>query len=740
MAMIEFTAKRAGFARVGHARGALALLAALALLPAAGCAPLPAVVRPVSIVVGCEPFAGVETAARSEERVNWWDSDRRDDDACTESFAALELRRHLGRALGIPESSIALQRAPSLPAEGDVFVLGSRRSNPLVARLTGRAAAAPGGSPDGFSLRALRRGKRSIFLIEGNSRTGTLYGVYEFLALLGVRFYGLGDTGITYPAAPPPLPRHLRLTSSPAFLTRGFWAWEPRGNPDFFLWMARNRMNLWTAAEEHPAFLEKLGIRLTGGGHSLQADYLNPAAQDPHEHDRRSSYFEAHPEWFGLHAGQRSDRITGESGDNFCTSNADAVHEFATNLIRSLADGPLRHADVVNLWPLDGGRWCECARCQAIGGPTDRLLDLVARVSAELRAARRDGRLARDVELSAAAYLETLAAPTRPLPADFDTTRCSVTFFPYLRCYAHALGDPTCTEINTRIAARFESWTAAPERAYHGPLGVGEYYNVSYFKSLPLVFPHVMAADIRWYFENGVRRFHSMHAPTRLWGPWTLDHAVLARLLWNPAADVDTLLAEFRRRYYPTTFEQVAAFDAALERASANILAIEGTFGAFGYSGAPAGRLTLSSAPLFPLRHLTYVERHGPPNDAPTWLETLAAVREARAALDAALAACRDPLERARLKDDERRFAYGEATFALYDHLLRLVAHDRAADRAGAARELALADSAASRLRAMRDVVQVAASHANARDGLDASHVEPTLAYFHARYRTGGGR
>jgi len=730
MAKIELTAKLGP-----KAPGPLALLAVLALLLAAGCARLPSVVTPVSIVVACGPFADVETAALSEERVNWWDSDSRDDDACTESFAALELRRHLGRALGIPESSIVLSHSAALPPVGDVLVLGSRQSNPLVAALAGRAPAARGASPDGFRLRALRRGNRSVFVIEGNSRTGTLYGAYALLEQLGVRFYGLGDTGITYPAAPAPLPRGLRLASSPAFLTRGFWAWEPRGNPDFFLWMARNRMNLWTAAEEHPALLKKLGIRLTGGGHSLQADYLNPAAKDPHDPGGRLSYFEAHPEWFGLQGGKRSDRIQGESGDNFCTSNADAVHELAMNLIGSLAGGPLRHADVVNVWPLDGGRWCECPRCHAVGSPTDRMLDLLAHLGAELGAARRAGRLARDVELSAAAYLETLAPPTRPMPAGFDTARCTVTFFPYFRCYAHALGDPTCTEINARIAARFEVWAAVPGRAYHGPLGVGEYYNVSYFKSLPLVFPHVMAEDIRRYSRNGVRQFHYMHAPTRLWGPWTLDHAVLSRLLWNPAANVDTLLAEFRRRYYPTSFEHVAAFHAALERASANILAVEYYIGAFAYGGVPAGRLTAPGVPLFPLKHLPFDQRHGPPNDAPTWVETMGAMREARQALDAALAGCRDPLERTRLEDDARRFAYGEATFALYDHLVRTAERDRAADRAGAERELALADSAASRLRGMRDVVQVAASHANARDGLDASHVEPTLAWFHARYR-----
>ena len=46
--------------------------------------------------------------------------------------------------------------------------------------------------------------------------------------------------------------------------------------------------------------------------------------------DGKLSYFEAHPEWFGLRNGKRSDRdfITA-SGDNFNTSNKDANKELA---------------------------------------------------------------------------------------------------------------------------------------------------------------------------------------------------------------------------------------------------------------------------------------------------------------------------------------------------------------------------------------------------------------------------
>src|SRR5262249_53101684 len=155
------------------------------------------------------------------------------------------------------------------------------------------------------------------------------------------------------------------------------------------------------AAEPWVPLLRKLGIRLTGGGHSLQHDYLNPRAAS----EGRGTNFDAHPEWYGLHAGRRSPNLTPESGDNFCTSNAAAVATLARQPVRSLRDGPLRNADLVNVWTLDGGRWCECDSCRALGTPADRALDLTRRLAAAVAAARQRGELDRDVVLSGAAYL-----------------------------------------------------------------------------------------------------------------------------------------------------------------------------------------------------------------------------------------------------------------------------------------------------------------------------------------------
>ena len=706
------------------ARRLLLVTAAFSLLPACGTAPPRELVPPITILVDVGGFPSVESAAAGEARVTIWGDSSRMAAACTESFAALELRNFLARRCGLPLAQFRLDTARTLPPAGDVFVLGSGASNRLISSL----APAPGGSagePDGFRIRMLNRGSRRVVVIAGNGRTGTLYGTYEFLQRLGMRFYGLGDTGTVVPPPPARLPRKLEIAESPRFRTRGFWAFEPRGDSTFFLWMARNRMNLWTSETPDPGFLHKLGVRLTGGGHRVQADDLDPRAVVGGR-----SRFAAHPEWYGLIGGVRRGDIAGETGTNFCTSNGSARHELARNLVAELVAGRLRNADVVEVWPLDGGRWCECDSCRAEGTPTDRWLDVVAAVNAEVRTAREQGRLGRAVELVAPAYFETLSPPTRAVSSDFDPASCSVAFFPYYRCYAHALADSSCTELNLRLARAYDGWAVAPDRFYRGRLSIGEYYNVSWVHSLPIVYASVMSEDLPWYARNGADGVFYMHAPTRLWGAWTLNHAVYARALWNPDS-ARSVADAFCREYFGPAAGPMGMHLSRLEVATMNITALAHCVGAFGTSGGPPGRLANPAFPLFPLHHL---QLRGERPFGPGVEDIAELMRDARAYLDSARAVPTDPIVRARIDDEERRFEYGEAMFDFWLGLIRVAAAHRAQNAAAARREWPAVENAATRLRAIHELVQVAASHANARGGLEASQVVPTYEFFRRLY------
>jgi len=106
------------------------------------------------------------------------------------------------------------------------------------------------------------------------------------------------------------------------------------------------------------------------------------------------------------------------------------------------------------------------------------------------------------------------------------------------------------------------------------------------------------------------------------------------------------------------------------------------------------------------------------------------AMRRARAEIDGAQRGCSDSLEKPRLSEDERRFAYGDAVFSLYDCLIRTAM----CDDAGARQAFLPAPALAARLRGVHDLVQVASNDANASDGLAASHVGKTFEYYRARY------
>ena len=171
-------------------------------------------------------------------------------------------------------------------------------------------------------------------------------------------------------------------------------------------------------------------------------------------------------------------------------------------------------------------------------------------------------------------------------------------------------------------------------------------------------------------------------------------------------------------------------FHKELEHASANFKAFKHYIGVKGTRYTLRNRLTNDSAEIFPYEHLHYEAYHPAQNDGPDVVEIVDAIARARRAMDDALLACADPTERARLAEDERRFAYGEATVRFYYHLVRTALFHRKGDQEQARRELELVDREATILRGVLDLVQLSGVSVNAKDGLDASQAVPVYEHF----------
>jgi hypothetical protein len=476
----------------------------------------------ISIVV---PFPGAE-----RETAVWADAERQIDfrrdperaARCTAAFAALELKRHLERSL----DSAAIR-----------FDAG-RTAADLTIEL--RIADHASKSTD-FSLEPGAAG----LVIAGAGRTGLLYGAYEFLRLQGWRWFAPGKKGEIAPAKTKELnlPKSALRHSASLGLGRGFdFEGVSKESAELLLWMARNRLNVSGYRWATGPLGEKLGMSPKIGGHIFEA-ILNPDRMLP----SGQTLWEEHPEWYGLPAdGAR--RKEQALRTQFCVARADLLEFLGAELLACLA-GDWKDAERIDVWGFDTwGSTCACAGCRALGNSTDQILHFMAGLRDFLNRTRRAGRLDHDVRLVMCSYegTATLGGPSRPIPRALLDASDYITFYPINRCYAHDLADDACPD-NAVYHAALASWFRAPPNI---PVTIGEYYNVSKFEDLPLLFTTRLARDLPRYHALGARGITYMHLPMVNWGMRTLTQLLYAQLAWNIATDVPAFLEEYFTLWY----------------------------------------------------------------------------------------------------------------------------------------------------------------------------------------------
>ncbi|MFC1806247.1 DUF4838 domain-containing protein [Planctomycetota bacterium] len=700
-----------------------------------------------SVVVNTGPFPSAEAAARGEAKVDWLDADRADDRACTECFAALELQRYLRRMTGRADDFAVVDDSGKV--EGNAVLVGGPATNAVAKARATELELDPKIiatlRPEDYVIKSPGvNAQRSSIAVAGGGRVGTLYAAYDLLHRLGCRWFAPGEVHEEIPRIDLGQFPVLNVVGKPSFVTRGFHAWQDRGDEDFLLWMARNRMNYWCVEQSNHPFVRKLGIQMSCGGHTAQGKFLNPHRAYPYDHaklegdekkpkdpyplseqckgdankDGKLSYFEAHPEWYALVKGKRIPGFTSEFGTNYCSSNADATTEFMKNYIQSLVDGPYRDADVVRFWTLDGGKWCQCDACKALGIPTDRNLLLVHRLDQEIKKARAAGRIHRPIIIRFLAYHDVLQPPTRPLPKGFDYATCSATFFPIVRSYVRNFDDPASTR-NSHYRKQLYGWALDPKRHYRGQLCIGEYYNVSGYKCLPIVFMHTMANDIPYYHKVSARHFHYMHVVTKNLGNKALTNYQMARQLWDVGTDCEALWADYFARRYGPAADTMRRFYESLEKMLSNVSEIK-----YGLSR----RLNAGAKALFP----NSILRHGFESDVqptgPTFVDIVGASAQCRELIDKARGMTLPERIQARVAEDERLFAYGERTIAYYHACILAFGHARGGRKDEARKHYAEARKLAELLKADTESVEHSSAHANDRNAFTASRATGALA------------
>lgn len=430
----------------------------------------------------------------------------------SERHAAQELQRYLEKMTGV-KLPILTDSEPRTPYE---VVLGESEIP-----ANDRASYTPSiPQNDGFLLRTA--GPRLI--IAGGRPRGTLYGVYALLEeKLGTRWF---TQDVEF------VPRFDKITipelneaQIPRLEYREVYWSEFLQNADF---SARHRLNG-----------NGFGLQDRHGGRAVSYfpfvhsfDMLVPPA-----------LFDGHPEYFPLIDGQRKRGYVQR-----CLTNPDVLR-IATDRVRQwINEHP--EATIISVSQNDTFNNCQCPKCRAIdeaeGSPSGSLFQFVNAIAESIEKEHPN------VRIDTLAYQYTRKPPRTIRPHKNVIVRlCTIEC-----CFAHSL-DRCVAEENRRFVEDIQSWRPVAPKLY-----VWDY--TTNFGHYQQPFPNfnVLQDNVRFFVKHGVQGLfeqgnyssggHGEMEPLRAY--------LLAKLLWNPDADIQRHTEEFLRGYYGRASTPIAEY------------------------------------------------------------------------------------------------------------------------------------------------------------------------------------
>ncbi len=243
--------------------------------------------------------------------------------------------------------------------------------------------------------------------------------------------------------------------------------------------------------------------------------------------------FDEHPEYLALIDGQRTFR----GGDTkFCISNPNLRKLVVEQAVRTFRNHP--ELDSISMDPSDGGGWCQCESCAAMGSVSNRVVALANEVA---RASNALGLGTKYVGIYA--YNEHCAPPT--VWVDPHVIPSATTAF--------IRGGYTFDQI-------IEGW-----QAQGAMMGVYDYLSVvAWDWNLPRggrgARPSRSAQFLPDIYKKGVRFYDAESGDC--WGPCGLGYYIASRILWDieEAQHVDALVEDFLEKAFGTAKEPMRAF------------------------------------------------------------------------------------------------------------------------------------------------------------------------------------
>ncbi len=430
----------------------------------------------------------------------------------SERYAAEELQRYLEKISG---AKLPIVTDADKPTAREIL-LGD---NTRLAKLRTKVDFAGLGS-DGFVLR--EDGNRLI--IAGGRPRGTLNGVYTLLEeKLGVRWFT--PKLETVPSlARVKLPR-LDETKIPALENRDvFWS-EVMHNADF---AARHRVN-----GQHYGLTEKHGGAFTVYHPFVHSfDGLVPP-----------ELCKEHPEYLPLIKGERKNGYVQR-----CLSNPDVLRISIERVRQWIKEHP--EATIISVSQNDTINNCQCDQCKAVddaeGSPCGSLLKFVNAVAVAIEKDHPK------VRIDTLAYQYTRKPPKTIRPHRNVIIRlCSIEC-----CFSHPL--ETCSEEKNRAFREdIVAWGPIAPLLY-----VWDY--TTDFGHYQQPFPNfdALQSNVRFFVKHGVKSLFEQgnYSGGGAGELEPLRAYILAKLLWNPDADVQKHINEFVNAYYGKAAPKILAY------------------------------------------------------------------------------------------------------------------------------------------------------------------------------------
>lgn len=349
---------------------------------------------------------------------------------------------------------------------------------------------------DGFRI---KNNNASIFISALDGK-GLLNAVYTFLEkYIGCRYYSADEIYI-------PKKNNILISN----LT------EDIQNPQFTF----RTIHYYNAYQPEYAKLNKLN---SSNEDRISSDWGGLWVHTMHKLLPPEKYFNTHPEYFALRNGIRV-------ADQLCLSNPDVLNITVAALRDYMKKIP--NARYWSVSQMDNFNYCECDDCRLIDSieesPSGSIINFVNQVAANFP----------DKMISTLAYQYSRKAPKTLIPAEnVNIMLCTIE-----------------SDRNKPIAENYETGSFYDDLSYWSLISrniiIWDY--VTNFSHLVCPFPnyHVLQPNIQLFANYGATMIFEQGYAGKSGEMNELRCYLLAKLIWNPTENVDSLITDFLFGYY----------------------------------------------------------------------------------------------------------------------------------------------------------------------------------------------